>query len=537
LEISARLKKIFEGPNGIPPMADGGQFSVEADIRTSGVKHATDDLQAHDPVRVVENIGDLSVVRDADPHADKILAPAPKLSLRAPARNVRRELFAVGLMLAGTDILCVGTALFLSGRLLGTFGASGIPLTMVLIASLVWVSVFLGYRLYGTHHLSAADEFKRVLSATSIGMLLVMVATLGTSTALSRTGIALSWIFALVFELATRRVWRGVLGRWRNGSLSLRTLVIGTGPEAEHLRKTLISENAMGIKPIGHVSLNGDGTPGRSLDDLVDVIRNTQADCLFVASTEVDSAQMMAIRRAARVAGVDLRVSANLPETLSTRLALQPVGDVMTITLRPVRLSGIQAAVKRAMDLAMASIGLLISLPLLGLIAATVKMTSPGQILFKQKRITRGGRPFTMYKFRTMVVGADRVMDDHSVDRSEAFFKLRVEPPLTKVGRVLRKLSLDELPQLWNVLRGEMSIVGPRPLPAEQVAANLELLEYRHEVRAGLTGWWQIHGRSDVEAVDAVRMDLFYIENWSPALDLYIILKTLGIVFLRTGAY
>jgi len=520
-------------------LADEGQGGVEADLRTPGIqREPVDPGEWHDPIRVVQTIGDLSVVRDEDLLADKdkVRAPESESSLRVPARNVRRELFAVGLMLAGSDVLCLGSALFLSGWLLDTFGAVSIPLGTVLIASLIWVSVFLGYRLYGTHHLSAPDEFKRVLSATSIGTLLVVVATLGANTALSRAWILVLWMLALMFELGARRVWRGVLARWRNGNLSLRTLVIGTGQEAEHLRKTLISHNTLGIKPIGHVSLNG-GTPERSVDDLLNVIRNTEADCLLVASTEVDSPQMMAIRRAARVAGVDLRVSANLPETLSTRLALQPVGDVMTITLRPVRLSGIQAAVKRSMDLAMASVGLLVSLPALGLIAAIVKMTSSGPILFKQTRITRGGRPFTMYKFRTMVVGADRMMEGQSVDRSEAFFKLRVEPPLTKAGRVLRKMSLDELPQLWNVLKGEMSIVGPRPLPADQVAANLELLEYRHEVRAGLTGWWQIHGRSDVEAVDAVRMDLFYIENWSPALDLYIILKTIGIVLLRRGAY
>jgi exopolysaccharide biosynthesis polyprenyl glycosylphosphotransferase len=234
---------------------------------------------------------------------------------------------------------------------------------------------------------------------------------------------------------------------------------------------------------------------------------------------------------------VDLRVSANVPETLSTRLSLQQLGDIMTIALRPVRLTGVQAVTKRTFDLLVSTVGLVLSLPLIGVIALAVKLTSPGPVFFKQERVTTGGRAFAMYKFRTMVQDADRLLDEEERDKSEAFFKLKDAPPLTKVGRVLRRLSLDEIPQLWNVVKGEMSIVGPRPLPVEQVAANLELLEYRHDVRAGLTGWWQINGRSDLDAEAAVRMDLFYIENWSVALDLYILLKTVGALLQRRGAY
>ncbi len=136
-----------------------------------------------------------------------------------------------------------------------------------------------------------------------------------------------------------------------------------------------------------------------------------------------------------------------------------------------------------------------------------------------------------------MVVNSDEVLRKHGIDPSRPFFKLDDDPRITSVGRVLRKLSLDELPQLLNVLRGDMSLVGPRPLPADQVAANMELLSSRHEVPAGVTGWWQINGRSSVAFEEAVRMDLFYIENWSLSLDLYILIKTLGCVLARKGAH
>jgi lipopolysaccharide/colanic/teichoic acid biosynthesis glycosyltransferase len=157
-------------------------------------------------------------------------------------------------------------------------------------------------------------------------------------------------------------------------------------------------------------------------------------------------------------------------------------------------------------------------------------------VLFRQERVTEGGHTFRMYKFRTMTVQADDGQGT-SPDRSAPFFKLKSDPRLTPLGRRLRKWSLDELPQLLNVLRGEMSLVGPRPLPAEQVSANVELLGPRHEVRAGITGWWQIQGRSTVGPEEAIQLDQVYIENWSPALDLYILVRTVGVLFKREGAF
>ncbi len=142
-----------------------------------------------------------------------------------------------------------------------------------------------------------------------------------------------------------------------------------------------------------------------------------------------------------------------------------------------------------------------------------------------------------MYKFRTMTDATDRHAEQDPIDRSAAFFKLKSDPRLTKVGRRLRRWSLDELPQLFNVLLGDMSLVGPRPLPSEQVSANIELLGPRHEVRAGITGWWQIQGRADLDPEEAIRMDHFYIENWSPALDLYILAQDGGALLTRKGAY
>src|SRR6266536_3357566 len=198
---------------------------------------------------------------------------------------------------------------------------------------------------------------------------------------------------------------------------------------------------------------------------------------------------------------------------------------------RPVRLSGTQVVLKRTFDLVVASTALIVSLPLWAVIGVAIRLTSRGSVFFRQERVTKGGRVFWMYKFRTMRTGVE-----HPADTTAPFFKLLSDPRQTRVGRIIRCLSLDELPQLLNVFKGEMSVVGPRPLPTDQVAANLELLSPRQEVWAGLTGWWQINGRSAVTPEEAVRLDAFYIENWSLTLDLYIVLKTFGAVVSRRGA-
>jgi exopolysaccharide biosynthesis polyprenyl glycosylphosphotransferase len=220
---------------------------------------------------------------------------------------------------------------------------------------------------------------------------------------------------------------------------------------------------------------------------------------------------------------------------LTSRVSVQQVHDLMVLAVRSAKLTQTQAALKRAFDLAISAIALVVLAPVLLVVAAAIRLTSPGPVLFRQQRVTKDGRAFTVYKFRTMVANAESLLDEATI--SQAYYKDRDDPRLTSIGGFLRASSLDEVPQLWNVIRGDMSLVGPRPLAKDQVEANLELMEPRHEVRAGLTGWWQINGRSEVDAQDALKMDLFYIENWSLALDLYVLLKTVGVVLLGKGAY
>jgi exopolysaccharide biosynthesis polyprenyl glycosylphosphotransferase len=422
-------------------------------------------------------------------------------------------------------------------------GFHGAFVLVLVVAPLEWIAVFHAFGLYRVEHLSAWDEFRGIISATTVGVGVIMVSTFWWQASLSRPFLAWTWLFAMCFELLSRRSFRWWIRQLkRDGTLTLRTLLIGTNEEADRLARVL-QPSVRGFAPIGYVSTSdesaGDAGHARigALDELEEIIRREQVECVFVASSAVSPEDMVRISRACRQTEVEMRVSANLPEILTSRVSIQPIDEVMALYLKPVRFTVTQAVLKRCFDLLIAPAALIAVSPLIAVIAVLVRVTSPGPIVFRQRRMTKNGRVFAMLKFRTMVADADHSPPANVAGLTEPFFKLRDDPRLTKIGYVLRKFSLDELPQLWNVIRGEMSLVGPRPLRIEQIEADLELLEPRHEVKAGMTGWWQINGRSDVSLEDAVRLDLFYIDNWSLSLDLYILLKTVGVILRGKGAY
>jgi exopolysaccharide biosynthesis polyprenyl glycosylphosphotransferase len=400
--------------------------------------------------------------------------------------------------------------------------------------------VFSAFRLYRRPVMPSPEEFRRLIMATGVVVALLVASPWWPAASLRRLPVLVAWMGTVAVVLITRRMWRQHLrSGQRQGVMVARTLVVGTNEEALRVWAGLVRED--GFLPVGLLattSTDGD-VPAAGIPvighvrDLPDLVAEAGIDCLFVASTAVEVEEMRLLSTVARWTETELRVTQNLPEVLSTRLTLQPIEGAITLALRPVRLTGPQALAKGVFDIVISAVALVLLLPIFLVVAAAIKATSPGTVLFRQRRVTRDGRVFTMYKFRTMRDDPDLIIGDPSAP----FFKVRDDPRLTPVGRWLRRLSVDELPQLLNVLKREMSLVGPRPLPVEQVAAHEELLGPRHEVLAGLTGWWQIHGRSDIDPEEAARLDQFYIENWSLSLDLYIILKTFGAVVERRGAY
>ena len=226
-------------------------------------------------------------------------------------------------------------------------------------------------------------------------------------------------------------------------------------------------------------------------------------------------------------------------EILIDRAEFVPGQSVPLFTLRPPVFEGIDYALKRTFDLVFATLGLILLSPVLLAIAIAVKLSSRGPVIYRSVRPGMAGKPFYCFKFRTMREHADQIQDDLEPlnEQSGALFKIRDDPRLTPVGRFLRRFSLDELPQLVNVVRGEMSLVGPRPLPMRDFERLEEWHKKRYLVLPGITGLWQVSGRSELDFDDLVRLDFLYLERWSILLDLSILLKTIPAVLTRRGAF
>jgi exopolysaccharide biosynthesis polyprenyl glycosylphosphotransferase len=276
-----------------------------------------------------------------------------------------------------------------------------------------------------------------------------------------------------------------------------------------------------------------------ALRDLPQVLARQRVDELVISDATLTSRQLLELVDTAHRAGVRVRIAPTTAEILAERAEYVPGQGVPLFELRPPVIAGADWLLKRAFDLTVSALVLVGGLPLWLAIAAAIKLTSRGPVLYRDLRVGLHERQFEMLKFRTMELGADkeRARLAHRNEAEGPLFKIRDDPRVTPVGRVLRRFSLDEVPQVLNILRGEMSLVGPRPLPKE----DYERLEQWHRKRSlvlpGMTGLWQISGRSDLSFDDLVNLDFYYLERWSLGLDVTILLKTIPAVLSGRGAY
>ena len=322
-----------------------------------------------------------------------------------------------------------------------------------------------------------------------------------------------------------------------------RALLVGSGRHIEEVAHALGGRSRTQVELVGYISLtprpqNGLRSLGQ-LDQLSDVLGSERIDEVIIADPDFPQERAVDLVDRCHQRGVTVHVAPSTMEILIDRAVFMPGESVPLFTLRPPVFEGVQYAAKRTFDLTLATIALVLLSPVLLVIAVAIKLSSPGSVIYRSVRPGMGGKPFSCFKFRTMRQHADQIQDDLEPlnELSGALFKIREDPRLTPVGRILRRFSLDELPQLVNVIRSEMSLVGPRPLPMRDFERLEDWHKKRYLVLPGITGLWQVSGRAELDFDDLVRLDFLYLERWSILLDLSILLKTIPAVLSRRGAY
>lgn len=480
---------------------------------------------------------------------------------RSVPRSVMRRRLTITLMSA--DALAILFALSLAGLIrFGSVGArvafespeldvSFWELSILVIPLWIGLLVFTG--LYDLDRVSRGiSDAGRVTRALSVGVVAVIFITFFLRMpGLSRGWLLLAWALSVTAVVLTRATL-GILVEYarRRGRMLQPTLVVGSNAESSDIIRVLSASRGSGLVPIGCLTSSlserleldycSDDVPVvGSAREITQAIAQTGATCVIIASSAFDHDVLARMVAELRDIDVDVHVSSGLFEVLTSRVVVSEVAGVPLITIKGAPLSRTNLLVKRVFDLVVSLAIIAVGLPLWTLIAAIIKFQSPGSIFYTQTRVGRDGAQFEMVKFRSMYRDADaRLAELEAQNEAQGpMFKMKDDPRVTPFGRTMRKFSIDEFPQLINVVRGEMSLVGPRP-PLPHESEKYSRNDWRRlEVVPGMTGLWQVSGRSGLTFDEMVRLDIFYIENWSVALDVNLLFRTLPAVIFARGAY
>lgn len=488
------------------------------------------------------------------------------LALAAPRGGVMQDWViktAYVVALVVSDILMLGAALRLAYwirfELRIALEPTVVPsiefysqLALLMVAGCIVMFAFGG--LYHWPNLGGGTtEYSRLFNVCSIAMLLVILAIfIFPAFVVARFWLVLSWLLALLMVGTARYLLRRVIYALRaRGYLLVRAAIVGTNPEvlalARELRHHWTGYQVVGVFGIGWgvppETGNADDLPPYlgTIKDLADVVRRMQIRELIVSASSLHREELLALyAQVHSVPGLELRLSTGLFELLTTGVVVRTAGIVPLIGLKKMRLSPFELLLKTTFEWTLACVGLVLLSPLLAVLALLIKLDSVGPVIHRRKVLGVGGREFDAYKLRTMYVDGERILRQHPelAARLHREGKLKDDPRITRVGRWLRRFSLDEIPQLFNVLAGQMSLVGPRmisPGEAEHYGNHrFNLLT----VKPGITGLWQVSGRSDLSYRERVRLDMYYVRNYSIWKDFQILfIKTARVVFRAEGAY
>ena len=395
---------------------------------------------------------------------------------------------------------------------------------------------------------AGSDEYRRILNA-GVGLTAtVAICSYAVNIELSRGYLVIAVPCVTVFDMITRFVLRKRLHKRRAAGLCMHSVVVvGPVAAATNLITELHRDSYHGLAVVAACAPDaypGDDIAGveviGGLDDVTSTVHKFSADTVAVLSCpEIDGIRLRALAWELEKTGTDLCLSPALVDVAGPRTKVRPTAGLTLLHVDHPQLGGIRLLLKDLFDRCVAAMVLVALAPLFAVLAVMIRLWDGGPALFTQVRIGRHGHVFRIYKFRTMVVNAEqhraRLMANNDLDG--ILFKLRKDPRVTALGAHLRRWSIDELPQLLNVVLGDMSLVGPRPALPDEAAKYAEHVRRRLVVKPGLTGLWQVNGRSDLSWEESVRLDLRYVENWSFALDLQILWKTISVLLRGSGAY
>ncbi|REJ08015.1 sugar transferase [Microbacterium bovistercoris] len=456
-----------------------------------------------------------------------------------------------------TDAVIVFASVFAATQVrFGDFGDSAMPTerldvtyTMISIAiALAWLAALSIYasrdhKVIG----NGSTEYKRVADSTLRVFGVLAIIAFAFKLPISRGYLLVALPVGMVLLIAGRWAWRSWLHRQRaKGAFVQRAVLMGERSNLVHVAAQIMNEPSVGIQVVGAVTERGtdaDLVPGipviANYDDVMTGLDGIEADTLvFSGSDKISPRKMRELGWNLESRRIDLIVAPALTDVAGPRIHSRPVAGLPLIYVDFPAFEGSRFVSKRAADILLSSLGLVLLAPFFLVVSLLIRRDG-GKAFFRQERVGLQGKTFKMLKFRSMVVDAEDRLDG-LLDRSEGngvLFKMKSDPRITSIGRWLRRYSIDELPQLINVFRGEMSLVGPRPPLLTEVERYDDSVRRRFLVKPGITGLWQVSGRSDLSWDDSVRLDLYYVENWSSTGDLVILWRTIRAVIAPEGAY
>lgn len=435
-------------------------------------------------------------------------------------------------------------------------GAFSLPFGYVGTGVLLGLTWLLALTLADTRNIRylghGTDEYRLVVKSTTYFYCSIAIFAYLTKTEFARAYLLISFPMGLALLLLARWIIRRWLVKVRDsGRLLSRVMIIGDLESGNHLYTNLKDAQASGLSPVAAylprephgTELAGGAIPtlGYSADaaQVLEVVRANNIHAVAVSTGHgLTPTELRRLGWALAAAHVALIMAPAMTDIAGPRIHTQPLSGIPLIHVHTPRLEGVQAICKRAIDVLASGLGIILLSPLFLIVAAIVK-SDGGPIFFFQERVGFRGAPFHMIKFRSMVTNAEELKKE-LMDQNEGngvLFKMADDPRITKIGKFIRKYSIDELPQLWNVFVGDMSLVGPRPPLESEVALYEEDAYRRLLVKPGITGLWQVSGRSDLSWEESIRLDLYYVENWSVVADLMILVRTVRAVFAKEGAY